>query len=68
VVYIAVVFEGGKFGKFEYDGSFEGFDGDRFSGELFIVGIFLAFNSGDMKDLSVSITFYRTVALTNSAI
>jgi hypothetical protein len=67
-VYIAAVFEGGRFGKFEYNGSFEGFGGDGFSGELFIVEVFFVFSSGGMKDLSVSITFCRIVALTNSAI
>jgi hypothetical protein len=72
-VYIAAVFEGGRFGKFEYDGSLEGFSGDgfsgdRFSGGLFIIEVFLAFSSGGMKDLSVSITLCRTIALTSSAI
>jgi hypothetical protein len=67
-VYIAAVFEDERFGKFEYDGSLEGFDGDGFSGELFIVGVFLAFSSGGMKDLSVSVTLCRTVALTSSVI
>jgi hypothetical protein len=67
-VYIAVVFENGRFGKFEYDDSLERFGGDGFSGELFIVEIFFAFSSGGMKNLSVSIMFYRTVALTSSAI
>jgi hypothetical protein len=67
-MYIAAVFEDEEFGKFECDNSFEEFNGDRFNGELFIIEIFLVFNSENMKDLSVSITFYRTVALTNLVI
>jgi hypothetical protein len=62
-MYIAAVFEDGEFGKFECDDSLEEFDG-----ESFVVGIFLVFNSGDIKDLSVSVTFCRTVVLMSSAI
>jgi hypothetical protein len=67
-MYIAAVFENKRFGKFEYDNSLEEFGEDKFSGKLFIIKIFLAFNSESMKNLSVSITLYKTVALTNSAI
>jgi hypothetical protein len=62
-VYIAVVFEGRGFGKFEYDGSLE-----EFGGGSFIIEVFLAFSSGSMKDLNVSVTLCRTVALTSSVI
>jgi hypothetical protein len=62
-MYIAAVFEDEEFGKFEYDNSLE-----EFSGESFIIEVFLAFSSGGMKDLNVSITLYRTVVLTNSVI
>jgi hypothetical protein len=64
-VYIAAVFEDEKFGKFKYDSSFERFNGNGFSEGLFIIEIFLAFSSGDMKDLSVSLTFCRIIALTS---
>jgi hypothetical protein len=59
-MYITAVFENGKFGKFEYDNSLE-----KFNGKLFIVEIFLAFSSGNIKNLSVSVTLYRTITLTN---
>jgi hypothetical protein len=62
-VYIIAVFEGGGFGKFECDNSLE-----EFGGESFVVEVFLVFSSGSMKNLSASVTFYRTVALTNSVI
>jgi hypothetical protein len=60
-MYIAAVFEDEEFGKFEYDNSFE-------SGKSFVIKIFLVFSSGNMKDLSASITFCRTIALTNLVI
>jgi hypothetical protein len=62
-VYIIAVFEDGGFGKFECDNSFE-----RFGGRLFVIEVFLVFSSGDMKDLSASVTFCRIVILTNSVI
>jgi hypothetical protein len=62
-VYITAVFESREFGKFEYDSSFE-----EFRGKLFVIGIFLVFSSGGIKDLSVSVTLYRTVTLTSSVI
>jgi hypothetical protein len=67
-MYIVAVFEDRRFGKFEYDDSFEGFNGNEFNGESFIIEIFLVFNLENMKNLSVSVIFYRTVALTNLAI
>jgi hypothetical protein len=67
-MYIAAVFENRRFGKFEYDSSLEKFSGNKFNEESFIIEIFLAFSSGSMKNLSVSITFCRIIALTNSAI
>jgi hypothetical protein len=62
-MYITAVFENGEFGKFECDNSFE-----EFSGKSFVVKIFLVFNSGNMKNLSASVTLYRTIALTSSII
>jgi hypothetical protein len=63
-MYIIAVFEKKRFGGFdECDNSFE-----RFNGELFVIKVFLVFNSGNMKDLSASVTFYKIIALTNSVI
>jgi hypothetical protein len=59
-IYIAAVFENGKFEKFECDSSFE-----EFSGGSFVVEIFLVFSSENIKDLSASVTLYKIVALTN---
>jgi hypothetical protein len=65
-VYIAAVFERRKFEKFgKYDNSLENSGGNKFSGKLFVIKVFLMFNLENIKDLSVSIIFYRTVALTN---
>jgi hypothetical protein len=62
-VYIVAVFEDREFGKFEYDGSFE-----EFGGKSFVVEVFLVFNSENIKNLSASVTFCRTVTLMNSVI
>jgi hypothetical protein len=57
-MYIAAVFEDGGFEKFECDDSFE-----EFGGKSFVIEVF--FSSGGMKNLNVSVTIYRTVALTS---
>jgi hypothetical protein len=68
-VYIAAVFKRRRSEKFEkYDSSLEDSGGNKFGGKLFVVEIFFVFSSKDMKDLNVSITFYRTVAVTSSVI
>jgi hypothetical protein len=67
-MYIAAVFESERFGKFECNNSLEEFDGNKFNGRSFVIEVFLVFSSGNMKDLSVSITLYKIIALTNSAI
>jgi hypothetical protein len=68
-VYIAAVFEKRRFGEFgKCDSSLENSDGNKSGDKLSVVEIFLIFSSENIKDLSVSITLYRTVAVTNSAI
>jgi hypothetical protein len=56
-MYIAAVFESGRFGKFECDNSLERFGGDKFNERSFVIKIFLVFNSRNMKDLSASVSF-----------
>jgi hypothetical protein len=68
-VYITAVFEKRKFEGFgKCDNSLEDSGGNRFSDKLSVIKVFLIFSSGGMKNLSVSVTLYRTVAVTNSAI
>jgi hypothetical protein len=68
-VYIAAVFERRRFGRFEkYDNSLENSGRNRSGDKLSVVEIFLIFNSRSMKNLNASITLYRIVTVTSSAI
>jgi hypothetical protein len=68
-IYIAAVFERRRFRRFgKCDNSLEVFGGNRSGGKLFVIEIFLMFNSEDIKNLSASITLYRIVTVTNLVI
>jgi hypothetical protein len=63
-VCIAAVFERRRFRESgECDNSLE-----RSGGKPSVIEVFLVFSSGSMKNLSASVTLYRTVALTSSVI